>query len=112
MENAMVEWYFNGRKLKTGVELTFEYLTNENEGIYECEVRNQFGSDRKTIEIDLESTYATELVAEHQVAHPSGINKNNQLKSINIQVLSNPQTDHIENGKVKIKCISGKILFI
>lgn len=127
-EDALIEWYLNGVKLKSGVELTFEYLTSENEGVYECEARNTFGvSDRKSIEISLESRYGTnEINANEETAVArDGYNSTSlatthhnhhhyqhhhsqsyQQRNINIQVLSNPQTDHVENGRVKIKCIS------
>jgi hypothetical protein len=128
MENAVVEWYLNGARIKSGVELTFEYLTSEHEGVYECEAHNSFGKSqrRKSVEIDLESSVAGLLdvsqatphqhhlpahdqneISEHEGdEHLSQQPRRNQ-HHINIQVLSNPQTDHVENGRVKIKCISG-----
>lgn len=116
----MIEWYLNGVKLKSGVELTFEYLTSENEGVYECEARNTFGvSERKSIEISLESRYGTNEINANEETVRDGYNSTSlatthhhyhqqsyQQRNINIQVLSNPQTDHVENGRVKIKCIS------
>lgn len=103
IESADVSWYFNGARVKTGVELAFEYLTSDNEGVYECEARNSHGFERKSVEINLESALSHDENENH-------LKQDHQHhKNINIQVLSNPQTDHVENGRVKIKCISGKL---
>lgn len=138
MENAIVEWYYNGARLKSGVELMFEYLTSEHEGVYECEAHNAFGRSqkRKSVEIDLESTYVAAPTAaldgldvshapphhhhlpadQNEASGHDGVAEEHMSQQprrnqhhINIQVLSNPQTDHVENGRVKIKCISGKL---
>lgn len=112
----------NGVKLKTGVELTFEYLTNKNEGVYECQAHNQYGSARRETEINLESaaiyasswslssstmstTSSTSTTTTASVV-ATAQSQPHQHHHINIQVLSNPQVDHVENGRVKIKCIS------
>lgn len=103
VDNALVEWYFNGIKLKEGVELSFEYLAHENEGLYECEARNSLGADRRSIQVQLEDGDNDDGDYGEDTARPHQHHSN---RSINIQVLSNPQTDHVENGRVKIKCIS------
>ena len=102
--------------------------------MYECEARNSYGSDRKSVEISLEpnpqddgivagssssSTSSSSAksnsettISKEQQQDESKLEEQQQqqlyhTRNINIQVLSNPQSDHVENGRVKIKCISG-----
>lgn len=110
MENARVVWFFNGRKVKDGKMLKIEYLTHESEGLFECEASNSYGVDKKSIRIDLSSptTYEhkTKDEREDEKTTTAHHNQESNRKNINIQVLSNPATDHVENGRVKLRCIS------
>jgi len=92
-ENSDKKWFFNGRELKEDGQLLINSLNIHNEGNYECIASNKYGIDRKSIMISL-----AEKVNQHK-------------PTISIQVLSNPVKDHVANGQVKLKCISGKFFF-
>ena len=85
----------NGREVKSydGV-LVFESLKESDHGEYECVVQNENGFDTRRAHIDLS----------RRVEQPTTVKSNS---SIRIQVLSDPATDHVENGLVKLQCISG-----
>ena len=89
LENSDKKWIFNGRELKEDGQLLISSLSIHNEGKYECVVSNSYGVDRKSIMISL----AEEM--------------NQHKPTVSIQVLSNPIKDHVANGQVKLKCISG-----
>ncbi|CAF0767900.1 unnamed protein product [Brachionus calyciflorus] len=141
-QNDMKYWYHNGaliQKDKIG-GIKFKKLSFNDEGLYECLVENEFGQDRKAVQIffpinswsnyvhntesksplHIETTIETLVnkkdeneettIFDKNVDRPIGINtKKNGGKSKNsivIQVLSNPKIDHVENGQVKLRCIS------
>lgn len=93
--------------------LIFEQLVSENQGLYECIVENQFGQDKKGVQISL-SNFTTQIIQTTNANKPSkGFENHNASKtiakdkhSVIIEILSNPKVDHIENGKVILKCKS------
>ena len=76
-------------------------MSYEFHGEYKCVASNELGTDEKSIDIDLVPVMAS---------LPSGSKLYNTKQDnwIKIQVLSNPKKDHIENGTIKLKCLSGK----
>ena len=126
LEGSHVEWYFKGRKFNRtnnygyrSNKLVFNRLMFRDEGVYECVVSNEFGSDMKSVEIKLRitttptplpTTTTRILSTTSLITTNDDINENNyqpkNKHSIRIQVLSDPIKDHIENGVVKLKCLS------
>ena len=98
IENTDTKWTFNGTEITQNGQLFISSLEHTNEGVYECTVSNPYGSDRKSILVS---------IPKHSITDST--DSNNRTKpTISIQVLSNPVTDHVANGQVKLKCISGK----
>ena len=84
-----MKWTFNGNEIKNDGQLLINSFNIQNEGHYECIASNNYGMDKKSMML-------------------SSSEKMNSFKPvISIQVLSNPLKDHVANGQVKLKCISG-----
>lgn len=41
----------NGHERMEGTSITFEEVNRKHSGIYDCEASNEFGTDRKSVEI-------------------------------------------------------------
>lgn len=96
--------------------LKFEMLVPENQGLYECIVENELGQDKKGVQILLPN-FTTQIMQTKNTNKANKefenhwIRKNTKIAakthSVVIKVLSDPKIDHVENGKVILKCISG-----
>ena len=97
--SARISWYFNSRPLEWYERrLKLNRLSYEHHGEYKCVASNEFGRNEKSFDLQL---VPTSLNVETKTGK--------QENWIKIQVLSNPQKDHVENGTIKLKCLSGKL---
>ncbi|RNA33969.1 basement membrane-specific heparan sulfate proteoglycan core -like [Brachionus plicatilis] len=124
----MKKWFFNGAMIQKDLSgsIKFDKLVQENQGLYECLVENENGQDKKGVQISF-PIFATELIRsttmfyvpkafsedttvfDRDVDHPIGETTRSIAKAkhtVLIQVLSDPEVDHVENGKVILRCIS------
>ncbi len=84
-------------------------MNHQNEGSYECLASNRFGADKKSIVLDF--TKDSKLAKPNELIPKPAPGEIMEYKpTISIQVLSNPTKDHVENGRIKLKCISGMLI--
>ena len=123
-KDTNISWYFNSSRLKLSDNfsnnglLKFESLQAKDQGIYECIISNRFGYDRKSTFIRLEAepnpigvTKSIQVVGTSSYYHeysqsPTTYYASPSKHTIQIQILSDPLKDHVENGTVKLKCLS------
>lgn len=98
-------WLFNGNLLKQDKcgKLVINQFSSVNQGVYECVVSSNYGLGQKYIELTLPSQVNTTNTPTTTVK-PLVTSKH----TARIIVLSNTETDHVENGRVMLKCTSGE----
>jgi hypothetical protein len=70
---------------------------------------NRFGADKKSIVLDF--TKDSKVAKPSELASKPPLGEILEYKpTISIQVLSNPAKDHVDNGIIKLKCLSGNLI--
>lgn len=125
--DANITWYFNSTPIVDAINqrvLRFERLELKDEGLYQCIVTNRFGYDRKLTFIRFDAmtttTTTTTTMTTSITVETTTMNAEEQSHAatesnhhlMQIIILSDPQRDHVENGTVRLKCSTSKIIRI